>query len=67
MAIISAPVIASPDTSTLFHIEADSLDFTVGAVLSQMSTDNDNGIQLHISANHFPRWNETTRDMTRRC
>jgi len=41
VAIISAPVIASPDTSTLFHIEADSLDFTMGAVLSQMSTDND--------------------------
>ena len=34
-AVTSAPVLASPDNSCPFHIEADSSDFAMGAVLSQ--------------------------------
>ena len=35
MAVTTAPVLASPQDSELFHIEANSSDFTSGAVLSQ--------------------------------
>src|SRR6266545_4579253 len=38
--VTSAPVLISPDSMKLFRIEADSLDFVTGAVLSQVSTDN---------------------------
>jgi len=33
-AVTTAPVLASPQESDLFRIEADSLDFATGAVLS---------------------------------
>jgi len=35
MAVTTAPTLASPQDSEPFHIEADSSDFTSGAVLSQ--------------------------------
>jgi len=35
MAVTTAPILASPRDSELFHIEADSSDFAIGAVLSQ--------------------------------
>jgi len=35
--VTTAPVLVSPQESNLFQIEADSLDFTTGAVLSQQS------------------------------
>jgi len=41
MAIILAPVLASSDTLTPFHIKTDSSDITTEAVLSQMFADND--------------------------
>ena len=37
--ITSAPILASPDNTRPFCIEADSLDFATGAVLSQQSPD----------------------------
>jgi hypothetical protein len=37
--ITSAPILASPDNSRPFRIEADSSDFATGAVLSQQSTE----------------------------
>jgi len=37
-AVTTAPVLASPQESDLFWIEADSSDFATGAVLSQQST-----------------------------
>jgi len=37
-AVTTAPVLVSPQESDLFRIEADSLDFATGAVLSQQST-----------------------------
>jgi hypothetical protein len=37
--ITSAPILSSPDNSSPFRIEADSSDFTTGAVLSQQSTE----------------------------
>jgi len=33
--VTSVSVLVSPDNTKPFHIEADSLDFTTGAVLSQ--------------------------------
>ena len=36
-AVTSTLVLASPDNSCPFHIEADSSDFATGAVLSQQS------------------------------
>ena len=39
--ITSAPILASPDNSRPFRIEADSSDFATGAVLSQQSADDD--------------------------
>ena len=36
--VTTAPVLVSPQESDLFQIEADSLDFATGAVLSQQST-----------------------------
>ena len=38
MAVTTAPVLMSPQDSELFWVEADSLDFATGAVLSQQST-----------------------------
>jgi len=38
MAVTTAPVLMSPQDSEPFRVEADSLDFTTGAVLSQQST-----------------------------
>jgi len=38
MAVITAPVLMSPQDSELFRVEVDSLDFATGAVLSQQST-----------------------------
>jgi len=35
MAVTTAPILASPQDSEPFRIEADSLDFASGAVLSQ--------------------------------
>jgi len=37
-AVTTAPVLVSPQESDPFRIEADSLDFATGAVLSQQST-----------------------------
>jgi len=37
-AVTTAPVLMSPQDSKPFQVEADSLDFTTGAVLSQQST-----------------------------
>jgi len=37
-AVTTAPVLVSPQDSEPFWVEADSLDFTTGAVLSQQST-----------------------------
>jgi len=37
IAVTTAPVLVSPQKLDLFRIEADSLDFTTGAVLSQLS------------------------------
>ena len=37
--ITSAPILALPDNTTPYHIEADSSDFTTGAVLSQQSSE----------------------------
>jgi len=37
MAVTTAPVLMSPQDSEPFRVEADSLDFTIGAVLSQQS------------------------------
>ena len=39
--IISAPVLALPDNSKPFRIEADSSDFATGAVLSQQSSEDE--------------------------
>ena len=39
--ITAAPVLASPDNSRPFRIEADSSDFATGAVLSQMSPEDE--------------------------
>ena len=38
MAVTTAPVLMSPQDSEPFQVEADSLDFATGAVLSQQST-----------------------------
>jgi len=38
MAVTTAPVLMSPQDSEPFQVEADSSDFTTGAVLSQQST-----------------------------
>jgi len=38
MAVTTAPVLMSPQDSEPFRVEADSSDFTTGAVLSQQST-----------------------------
>jgi len=38
MAVTTAPVLVSPQDSEPFRVEADSSDFTTGAVLSQQST-----------------------------
>jgi len=38
MAVTTAPVLMSPQDSEPFRVEADSLDFATGAVLSQQST-----------------------------
>jgi len=38
MAVTTALVLMSPQDSEPFQVEADSLDFTIGAVLSQQST-----------------------------
>jgi len=35
MAVTTAPILTSPRDSELFHIEADSSDFAIGAILSQ--------------------------------
>ena len=35
--ITSTPILALPDNTTPYHVEADSSDFTTGAVLSQQS------------------------------
>ena len=39
--VTSAPVLISPDTTKPFRIEADSSDFATGAVLSQVSSEDD--------------------------
>src|SRR5271163_1772770 len=39
--IISAPILALPDNSAPFRIEADSSDFATGAVLSQQSSEDE--------------------------
>jgi len=39
--VTSAPVLISPDSTKPFHIEADSSDFATGAVLSQVSTEDE--------------------------
>jgi hypothetical protein len=39
--VTSAPVLISPDPTKPFRIEADSSDFATGAVLSQVSTEDD--------------------------
>ena len=42
--ITTSPILALPDNSRPFRIEADSSDFATGAVLSQQATD---GVQWH--------------------
>ena len=39
--VTSAPVLISPDSTKPFHIEADSSDFATGAVLSQVSSEDE--------------------------
>jgi len=39
--VTSAPVLISPDSTKPFHIEANSSDFATGAVLSQVSTEDE--------------------------
>jgi len=39
--VTAAPVLVSPDTSRPFRIEADSSDFATGAVLSQVSAEDE--------------------------
>ena len=39
--VTAAPVLISPDTSRPFRIEADSSDFATGAVLSQVSAEDE--------------------------
>src|SRR5271155_4059174 len=39
--IISVPILALPDNSKPFHIEADSSDFATGAVLYQQSSEDE--------------------------
>jgi hypothetical protein len=39
--VTSTPILALPNNSKLFCIEADSSDFATGAVLSQQGLDND--------------------------
>ena len=39
--VTAAPVLISPDTTKPFQIEADSSDFATGAVLSQVSSEDD--------------------------
>jgi len=39
--VTSAPVLISPDPTKPFHIEADSSDFATGAVLSQISLEDE--------------------------
>jgi len=40
--VTSAPVLISPNLTKPFHIEADSSDFATGAVLSQISSEDEN-------------------------
>jgi hypothetical protein len=37
--ITSAPILMLPNSTQLFHVEADSSDFATGGVLSQLSSD----------------------------
>jgi len=39
--VTSAPVLISPDQTKPFHIKADSSDFATGAVLSQVSSEDE--------------------------
>ena len=39
--VTSAPILVSPDNALPFHIEVDSSDFVTGAVLSQLSVEDD--------------------------
>ena len=39
--VTSAPILVSPDNALPFRIEADSSDFATGAVLSQLSAEDD--------------------------
>jgi RNase H-like domain found in reverse transcriptase len=65
--ITSAPVLISPDLTRPFQIEADSSDFVTGAVLSQVSPEDDKWHLLHSSPSRSWPLNGITRSMIRRC
>jgi len=65
--VTSTPVLIFPDLTKPFRIEADSSDFAIGAVLSQVSSEDESGTQSPFSPSPCPPSNGTTRSTTRRC
>jgi len=64
--VTSAPVLISPDPTKPFCIEADSSNFATGAVLSQVSSE-DEKTWSPSSPSPCPPSSGTMRSMTRRC
>jgi len=65
--ITTAPILALPDNSWPFQIEADSLDFATRAILSQQSPEDNKWHRIVFLPNPFLWWSRITKSMTRRC
>ena len=65
--ITSAPILALPDNTTPYHVEADSSDFTTRAVYPNRAWKTENGTQSPFCLSPCPPQNGTLRYMTKKC
>jgi len=64
MAVTTAPILASPQDSEPFHIEADSSDFASGAILSQQLPREDkwHPVAFYSKSLSLVKWNYEIHD-----
>jgi len=65
--ITTALILALPDNSQPFRIEADSSDFATGAILSQQSPEDNKWHPVASLPNAFLQWSGIMKSMTKRC
>jgi hypothetical protein len=66
-AITSTPVLTTPADNHPFRIEADSSDFATGAVLSQLSAEDEKWHPVAYLSKSLSKLNGIMRSTTRRC